>query len=148
MVAIVILTLASGVIGLKMHGAVQKKRFQSDLDRFRARMLVSQKIAVSTEADWSVVIRKIGGQWVLASSCDEPNAKKMPLLRLNFTSIHFNQSPADELTFNFFSSGKVLPEGTFAFSFKSEKAEVLLTDLFKSEEGTKDGPIHPNDKLK
>lgn len=144
MVAIVLLVMASSVIGWKMHGAVRKKQFQSELERLRARFTATQKLAVATQADWKCVLKKDHKTWILETSCEEGAERKFSPLRLKTMEIFFDQKKVDELTFDFFASGKVLPEGVFSFTCPTEQVLWKSGDLFQREEGKKLGPLHPD----
>ncbi len=144
MVAIALLVIASGVIGVKMHQAVEKKHFQSSLERLRARLVVTQKIAVATQADWQGTLTKKDAEWIFKTDCEESKLKKLAPLRLSFTEVYFNGKKIDELTIDFFASGQVLPVGDFVFVNKTMDAKWMTTDLFQRKEGKKLGPMHPS----
>lgn len=145
MMAIVLLAMASGVIGWKMHKAVEKKQFQSQLERLQTRFTVAQKLAVTMQADWKGVLKKQKKEWVFETTCEEGTARKLSPLHLKAMEVFFDGKKVDELTFDFFSSGKVLPEGNFSFTTPSDKVQWKTSQLFQRQEGKKLGPIHPNE---
>ncbi len=145
MIALALLLIASGVIGMKMYHAVQKKQFQSAVERLRTRLLVSQKLAVVMQADWKGVLKKKGKEWIFEAACEEVNARKFAPLRFSVAEIRFNGRRIDQLTLDFFATGQVLPEGTLLFSSDSEKVRWETADLFQREAGKGLGPLHPAD---
>lgn len=144
MVAIALLLLASSWMGLKIHQGICKKRFQSDLERIEARCLMIQKLAVAMQADWKGVLKKKGVQWVFEATCDEPRAKKFSSLKLESPlQLFFEAKESDEVSFDFFSNGRVLPEGTFLFAYRGETVRWETSQFFQREEGEKAGPTRP-----
>lgn len=146
LVAITLLAITSGVIGWKLSEAIGKKQFQSQIERLKIRFTITQKMALAMQSDWKAVLKKQGSQWVLETSSEEAGPKKLAPLKLNSLDILFDGKKVDALTFDFFSSGQVLPEGKFQFSWKKAKLEIKTTELFEREEGKKLGPLHPNEK--
>jgi hypothetical protein len=145
MVAITLLVIASGAIGIKMHTAVRKKQFHAQLERLQARLLVSQKLAIATQADWKGVLKKQGKEWVYTTTCEEEQARKLSPLRLLSLEIFFEREKVDELQIDFFASGQVLPEGNFLFTANNEKIRWETKEVFQRQAGQKSGPTHPND---
>ena len=142
MVAMVLLTMASGVIGWNMYQAVQKKQFQSELERLRAQFTACQKLAVASQADWQGVFKKKKGEWVFEAKSEDET--RFPPLHLHEISILLNGKQVDQLVVNFFSSGKVLPEGKVKFSRNESRVEWEISEIFQRGEGQKLGPLHPN----
>jgi len=145
MVAIVILVIASGVVGLRVHKAVEKKKFQSELDRLRVRFTISQRLATAMQADWKGTLKREEKGWVFETACEEVEGKRLSPLHLEGIEIQFNGKKVRELTIDFFSSGHTSPEGTFQFSRDSEKIQWKTSEIFLRDEGKKLGPAHPND---
>lgn len=145
MVAITLLVIASGAVGLKMQAAVRKKQFHAQLERLQARLLVSQKLAIATQADWKGVLKKQGKEWVYTTSCEEEQARKLTPLKLSSIEIFFEGEKVNELQIDFFASGQVLPEGNFLFTANNEKIHWKTKEIFQRLAGLKSGPAHPND---
>jgi prepilin-type N-terminal cleavage/methylation domain-containing protein len=145
MVAIVILVIASGIVGLRMHKAIEKKKFQSELERLRIRFTVSQRLATAMQADWKGTLKREGKGWIFETACEEVSGKRLALLHLEPFEIFFNGKRVRELTIDFFCSGYTFPEGIFVFERGEEKSEWKTSDLFLRNEGRKLGPVHPND---
>jgi len=145
MVAITLLAIASGVVGIKMQSAVRKKQFHSQLERFQARLLVSQKLAIAMQADWKGVLKKQGKEWIYSTTCEEEQARKLSPLSLNSMEIFFDGEKVDEIEIDFFASGQVLPEGNFIFTANEETIRWKTSEIFQRNAGKKSGPVHPND---
>jgi prepilin-type N-terminal cleavage/methylation domain-containing protein len=142
MVAMVLLVIASGVIGMKMYDAVQKKYFQSELERLKARLLVSQRLAVAMQADWKGTLTRHGDEWIFDVACEEQERRKLAPLTLH-SALLLDGKRFNDLTFDFFASGQVSPTGTLSFSRKSERVDWKLSEIYQRDEGKKLGPIHP-----
>ncbi len=125
-----LLVIASGAIGINMHKAIQKKKFQSELDQLKALLITSQKLALAMQADWQGTLRKEAQGWVFESVCEEISGKKLTPLHLGETEIFFNGKKIRKLEVDFFSSGLTLPEGVFVFLRNSQKVEWRTADLF------------------
>ena len=145
MVAIVILAIVSGIVGLRMHKAIEKKKFQSELERLRVRFTVSQRLALAMQADWKGTLKRERKGWIFETACEEVSGKRLTPLHLEGIEIFFNGKKVDELTIDFFASGQTFPDGVFLFVRDSEKAQWKTSELFLRDEGKKLGPVHPND---
>ena len=130
MIAFFLLTLAAGVIGIRMHKAIQKKKFQSELERLRDRFYVSQRIAVAMQADWKGTLKKEKQGWVFEVRCQEVSVRDLKPLKFSPTAISFNGKSIEKFEIDFFSSGVVQPEGVFTFLRGSEKTQWKTAELF------------------
>ena len=143
MIAIVLLAIVSGVIGVKMHAAVQKKKFKSELARLRVRVAVSQRLAVAMQADWKGTLKRDPHGWIFETACEELEGRRLSTLHMDRMEIAFNGKKIDTFTIDFFASGHILPEGVIRFTTGSEKVEWKTPDIFFRDEGTTLGPAHP-----
>ena len=144
MVAIALLAIVGLVVNLKMHGAIEKKKFQSDIDRFKEKMAIAQKLAVASQTDWTGTLKKEQTGWIFLIQSEDPNSKKIKPLHIAELDILFNGKKVNkQMTFDFFSSGHTSLNGELVFSRSLHKGVLKLTDLFKREEGKKGGPEHP-----
>lgn len=148
MIAISLLLIASGLTGWKMRDALLKRKFRSDLDRLRSRCLVCQRLAASTQTDWSGVLRKEKKGWVFELRCvDSSRMGKFAPLKIEIGSILLNGKKLEEIPIDFFASGKIHPEGKLLFREEKYalKEEWDLPQIFFAEEGEKLGPLHPDE---
>lgn len=146
MIALALLALAGGAIGWKMHKAVAKKQFQSQVERLKERFEITQKLAIAMQADWRGFLRKNGDGWVFETVCEEDAARKFSPLRLESVNIHFEGRQVDVLEIDFFASGKVFPLGCLCLFKGDEKTKWQVSDFFEKNQGKNLGPIHPNEK--
>lgn len=146
MIAFVLIAIASGIVSLKMHGAIEKKKFHSDIDRLKARMCVAQKLAMAGQADWSGILKREGRGWVFSIHCEEVSGKQLIPLHIAKMDIVLNgKKVQDQLHFDFFASGHTAPEGVISFTRDSYQSKWNGFDLFQRNEGKKGGATHPND---
>src|SRR3990167_10410551 len=82
MVAIALLALVGGVVSIKMHDAVEKKKFHSDIERFKEKIIVAQRIAVASQADWSGCLNKGKTGWDFSIHSEERGSKQIKPLHL------------------------------------------------------------------
>ncbi len=138
-----------------MHQVVQNKRFHSELDRLKSRLLVCQRLAVAMQADWRGILRQDGKEWIFDSGCiDCPESKKLPPISLGAMSISYEDKKFSGFVMDFYSTGQVSPEGTLAFYLdpkdpKKKQEKWRLPDIFRWEVAGQDvkagGPVHPDD---
>ncbi|HSX11289.1 MAG TPA: type II secretion system protein [Chlamydiales bacterium] len=144
MIAMVVLVIASGGIAWKMQGAVRRKQFQSELERFRARLMVCQRLAVAMQADWRGVLVQNGQEWTFEVTCEEEGQRRLSSLVLH-SSIQLDGKKISGMTLDFFASGQVLPAGRLTFSQNGERVEWRLSEIFQKDEGKRLGPVHPSE---
>ena len=148
MIAISLLLIASGLTGSKMRDALVKRKFRSDLDRLRSRCLVCQRLAASTQTDWSGVLRKEKKGWSFEVRCgDSSRMGRFAPLKIEIGSILLNGKKVEEIPVDFFASGKIHPEGKLLFLGEKNalKEEWNVPQIFFAEEGEKLGPLHPDE---
>jgi prepilin-type N-terminal cleavage/methylation domain-containing protein len=146
LIGIALLAIASGLVGWKMHRAIQKKEFHSALERLKSRFIVCQRLAVATQADWQGQFQKSEAGWVFETTCDEGRVKKLSPLQLGSLEILLDGKRVNGLTVDFFASGQVSPAGTFRFMRKEEIVEWKVSELIQREEGNQQGPLYPSEK--
>lgn len=146
LVAIVLIGIASCLISFRMVRAVQKKKFHSQIERLKNRLVVSQKLAVVSQSDWTCTLQKQEKGWLFEAKCDEIRHKTLPSLQLDEIEVLLNQKRVEKLIFNFFATGHVHPSGSLAFVQGQEKIEWKSSEIFHESEGKILGPIHPNEK--
>ena len=145
MIAIVLLSIVSSLVSIKMTRAVEKKKFQSDVDRLKARMGLAQKLAMAMQADWTGCLEREGDGWIFYIQCDEISNKQLTPLHIASMEISLNQKKiGSRLDFDFYASGHSFPDGTFLFKQKSHQIKCSTLDLYERKEGNKSGPSHPS----
>ncbi len=148
MVALALILIAGGFAGWKMHQAVCKKRFQSELSRLQSRLLTCQRLATAMQCDWKGVLSKKGSEWNFETVCIESlDAKKMKPLQLHSFDLFYNGKKTEFLEIDFFSSGQTDPDGSLLFVQEEQKSEMRFPELFQRESSgnsKKKGPPFPN----
>lgn len=145
MVAVVLIAIASTAVSIQMRGAIEKKKFNSNIERLKSRMFVVQKLAMATQADWTGVLKKEADGWTFSVKCDEPGKQFSPLHLDKMDLLLNRKKVTDQLVFDFFASGHTLPDGVLTFKHGSQQTQWKGFDLFERNEGKKLGPAHPND---
>lgn len=150
MIGIALLIVASGLVGWKMHQAIAKKRFQSELDLFYSRCAVCCRIAVASKSDWKGVLKKQGNEWIFQTYCDETPQRLKPLKFSSFELWVNNQKEA-ELSIDFISTGLVFPSVLLRFEPAAAggppSEEWLIPDRFHFTAGKQGGPAKPKEFL-
>ncbi len=138
MIALVLILLVGSFTGWEMHHAMQKKRFQSELERLRVRFIVMQKLAVAMQADWKGVLQRRGKEWLFEAICEEERGKKLSPLPLGTMKIFFEKEEISVISLDFYASGEILPEGEFLFVQDSNQMKWKTSELFQKEEKSKE----------
>jgi hypothetical protein len=142
LIGMALLLMASGVMGWNLFHAIKKKRFQSEVERFQARFKTCQKLAMAMQADWIGELKKKGASWTFEVACVQREGQKISPLTAH-CRVFFEGREKSSLIFQFFSTGQVLPQGTFLFVQDEEKMAWKIEEALQREEGTKGGPTQP-----
>lgn len=137
MVALALLLIAAGALGLKMHSMVQKKKFQSQLNRLKSRFCACQKLAIAMQSDWEGVLKQEGRNWVFETQClDGVKMKKLsPLVLEPPFQVFFNGKVISGIQVDFYSSGEVLPKGELRFrKDKTDSQQWQIPEMFQKSE--------------
>jgi type II secretory pathway pseudopilin PulG len=147
MIAISLLILVTSSFGWKMHDMIAKKRFTSNVERLRSRLLTCRRIALNMQCDWRADIENEEKKTVCRASCiDSPKTLGLPVLYVDFLEFILNGEKINKISFDFTASGDIFPQGHLQIrSGKAGKIEWDLPNLFSVQEGNKLGPVHPED---
>lgn len=127
LIALVLILIASSAIGIKMNGAIKKKRFHSNIDCFADRIVTAQKLALITQTDWSGYLEKQMDHWILFISSEEGKTKELKRLKMSYFDISLNgRIVKNRLDFEFLASGGMLPEGILSFTQGNLKRDFSL----------------------
>lgn len=113
MIAFVLIAIFSTVVGVRMDRAIKKKRAQSELELLNLRISTTQKLAMTTQVDWTGSLKKNKNGWIFEVVCIQPNIRKLKPLKLKTEEISFNGKKFQELEIEFYASGVVEPTGSF-----------------------------------
>lgn len=142
MVGMVLLTLASGIVGWNIYRAIQKKQFYSELDSVKSQLIACQKLAVASQTDWQGTFVKKKGEWIFQAKSEED--QRFSTLHLHGISILVDGKAINQWEIDFSCSGKVFPTGKLLFCRNDHQEEWKLSEIFQRDEGQKLGPLHPN----
>jgi hypothetical protein len=149
MVAICLVTAAAGAIGWNMHRRIARKKFTASIEKLHSRLSTCRRLSFNCQADWRCSLAWNGKSWALASRCvDRPQS--LPSLDLGSFLLILDGEKKNTLTFDFTSTGEVLPGGVLQLQNSPEESKVewRIPDIFFLEEGTKSGPVHPEEAVR
>ena len=131
-----LLTSIGGLIGWRVGPLIQKKQFTNDVARLENELLSLHQLAITTQSDWSLAIERKEKGWALKEECSKtPRLCTKHLKPIESASLTFNDKAIDRVTFTFYSTGLVLPEGTLTCSQPRTDLSktLLLSKLFHQE---------------
>ncbi len=127
------LAVGGGLVFWKLDRFVQTKRLHADADKIKSVLLHARTLALNARADFQVELSRAKNHWNLRiQNREDPTAQpvKWPG-SLSSCNVSFNDVSTKKLTFDFFSSGHVLPEGTLSLQTDTQKVLISLSELFK-----------------
>ena len=147
--------MAGGSLGWKMHKAMEKRKFKSEMEQLLSQLSICRHFALNMQADWTATLYREGKEWIFEAICsDHPIKKKLPRMSLHFLTIVFEGKSQDSLSFNFFASGAIFPHGEISFYRDKEDLEPFkiwkIPSIFQVEEGDGErelGPVHPDELI-
>lgn len=149
MVGLVLIALAAGVVGVRTHAFLEKRRFQSHVDLLASRIQMLQQMAVNRQADFTGALQRRGKKWVFSSSClEQPGVRTFAPLSLGSFSLWVDQKEVEAVPFEFFSSGEVSPCAHFLFKLDQQERAWRLPEIVHRQAGDgskKLGPVHPDE---
>jgi hypothetical protein len=150
-VGLALLLMAAGAIGWKIHGFVEKKRFATDLERLKSRVITLHRMAINTQSDWEGTFERDGKNWAFHAAClDSSRAPIYSPIELSVSEVIFDGESREAFTMAFYSSGEILPRGKLRFrsSRDPKTVEWDLPAIFGNLEGDgirELGPVHPDE---
>ena len=120
MVALLLIALFSGTVGVQTRKLIEKKRFRSQAECLCDRLTVTQKIAVAMQTDWKIEIRKEAKKWVLEAKCSDPEIRELKPLKVDMTKISLDKKELDLIEIDLYATGLVRPKGVLIFSLGEE----------------------------
>ena len=148
---IAILGLVSSFVVVKMNRLIDRKGFDSDVERIESRIFICRRLALNMQADWTAVLEKRKDRSVFTAVCSENGASYgLPPAKLRLLGFFFNGEKLDSLSFQFSGTGQISPKGLLQIidDRTGQKREWNIPDVFYIEESQKGGPLHPEDLLK
>lgn len=152
MISLTLLLLIAGTIGWQVYGVLERKRFLADLEKLKTRCLSLQRLSLTTQTDWKGILTPEGKNWIFQSVClDTTQPIHFSPLKLKATEVLLNGQQQELINIEFFSSGKIKPNGTLLFQHSAKSSQIAIWELpkmFGIEEGDgakQLGPIHPDE---
>lgn len=125
LIAILLLTLISGLIGAKMYGAIEKKRFHSSMGQLKERLLIAQKMAIASGKDWIGTFEKDKQGWIFSIQSEE-NQSFRPIHFEKIDLFYNGRKIYKPLQFHFFASGYIDPRGKLSFQKGADQENISL----------------------
>ena len=126
---IVILTLVSGFLGLRIKESVEHQRFLSQVSGFTSELKRLQGFALSYRADFGIRVYQKGEKFYYKLFTDEPLdfIQKVPARTLKgLTTLSLNEKNVSEISLSILSSGKIEPEAVIGMHLGEEKRFIDL----------------------
>lgn len=137
MIGVVILVLASGAIGWRIHRLLEKERLHSSAGQLKNLLLHSRMLALNTRADWVLQLNKDEkGKWNSQLICrEDPDRSALfgPPTHLGAYQLRFDEAPVENFTLVFYSTGQVEPQGDLGIGLvgaKESRYHWVLPALF------------------
>src|SRR5690242_11523293 len=93
MAGLALVLMAAGAITWKMVGFIEKRRFKTDLEQLKSRILTTHALAVNMQADWEGILKRDGKIWIFQTIClDPPKSKQAQFssIQLHFSDVLLN----------------------------------------------------------
>jgi hypothetical protein len=145
MLGIALLAIASGALFWRLHRMIERKRFDSDVNRFRSILVSTRSLAINMKMDFRLELHWALEGWNARLVCREDPDLVYPLPRFSPLKIVFNQKPVQAFYVDFYSSGFVGPSGLLVLSKDPQTCEFKLPELFYRQEEVPLVPLHPSD---
>jgi hypothetical protein len=145
MIGIALLAIASGAIFWRLQRMVERKRFDSDINRFRSVLISTRSLAINMKKDFRLELKEVKESWSARLICREDPDLVYRLPRFSTLKISFEKKPVQEFSVDFYSSGFVGPKGILTFSNDPQTYEFKLPELFYRQEEIPLIPLHPSD---
>jgi prepilin-type N-terminal cleavage/methylation domain-containing protein len=148
MIAIAILASAGSILYWRLHGLIEKQRFQSDVRKVCDLFMQSRIIAINTRCDWQLHMQEVKGRWDVRLVCiEDPDRSPAfgQMTSLGSMQLFWNGAVMQTLALDFYSSGLVGPVGNIRFQLnpKSPSVELDLVEFFQTKENSAPSPLHP-----
>lgn len=136
MIAVLLLAIAAGAIGLRMGKSLEERRFQAARDRLHLELELCRFQALNQQADVIVVLEKSQERIRFKQSCPEMATEKV---------FHWdgpgqflwNGEPMQTGIFYFYATGTIHPSGRFEWVHGNRRASWDIPGCFAYSEGEK-----------
>lgn len=146
LIAITLLVMVAGTLGWKVNGMIEKKRFTSNVERLRSRLLTCRRLAVNMQSDWQGQLYFQKSQAFFSTRCiDDPSALELKTFLLGPLQFFLNGEECKKISFDFTSTGDILPQGSLEIrDLNKNEVKWDLADIFSLKNGKNAGPENPD----
>ncbi len=128
-VCLAILTLVSGVIGLKIKQATDRHQFESSFNQLVYELKKIHMLALGYRSEFGLNVQAASGGYNYTFFTDEPHftGKLTSQTFEHATGLSFNNQAVETITFTLLADGRILPEGKLSFHYEDEVRMLDLT---------------------
>ncbi len=128
-IALILLVMMSGVVAVRVGHGLEKRRFETAVNRLRFELDAARRLSLNMQVDWVLLFEKRESSFALKRTCLDTDQVFFSEWQSS-CKILFNQHEENRITFHFASSGKVSPSGTLTFMKGKNQIEWDLSQLF------------------
>jgi type II secretory pathway pseudopilin PulG len=133
MLVVALLAMVGGVVFWRIDRFIAHKRLEVDASTLKSSLLHARALALYSHADTQVKLRPSKNGWSL--EVHRPEDPTVAPLRwptsIGKCTVFFNEIPVEEITFQLYSSGAVLPQGTITLQTEAQTLKISTQELFK-----------------
>jgi prepilin-type N-terminal cleavage/methylation domain-containing protein len=133
MLVMALLVVAGGAIYWRLDRFVAHHRLETDASRLKSALLHARTLALCSRSDIRLILSPSKKGWSLElQQPEDPSAlpTKWPS-SLGRCNLFLDDTPAEQLVFQFYSSGHIHPTGTLRLQTDTQNATFSLPKLFK-----------------
>jgi len=133
MLVMALLVVAGGAIYWRLDRFVAHHRLETDASTLKSALLHARALALCSRSDIRLVLTPSKTGWNLRlQQPEDPAAEpvKWPT-SLGRCNLFLDDVPAEQLVFQFYSSGHIHPAGTLRLQTDTQKIIISLPQLFK-----------------
>ncbi len=133
-ITIVIISIASTAVGIKIHKLIEKHRFESSCKRISAKISFAKQLSLTNQCDVFLAFAE-NADGLLVNLNFTPMER--PSLKESVSHIHarlnLENSTKSDFVINFFSSGYISPQGKITL-YDSKREKIINLKDFSPEE--------------
>jgi hypothetical protein len=121
-----LIAIAAVAIGGRIGENIRGYRFRSDLKRLSSELKTFRQLAMHTQSDMRVCLRKEKNGWVLEGICvEQPETFHFSSLHLGNFELTVDRKNIPLMMFDFFSTGEIYPHATLFFCMDGDELSPL-----------------------
>jgi len=143
MIAVVLLAMASTIIGFRLGKALDEKQFQAAIDRLYSELESSRRLALNMQADWGVVLEKKNDLLFVYRVCPEV-AQSSTVQWKAPCRLRWNNEEIETMSFHFSATGKIEPVGVLEITGSRQCIQWNFPERFSVMEGADEALPRPD----